>query len=77
MMEISPHSGSKPLQIKPPFLAGMILRPCKAASLSLSARSSLKLTETVLLGRVNSGGGLSPRSVDSLRLMEVARWNLS
>lgn len=74
MTEISPLSGSKPFMNEPPFLARGVDRPCIPASLSILSRSSLKL---VLLGRVSSGLGLNPRSVDSLRLMEAARWNLS
>lgn len=77
MIEMSPFSGSKPFMIRPPFLARGILRPCSTASFSFSSRSSVKLTETVLLGRVSSGAGLNPRSEDSLRLIEAARWNLS
>lgn len=74
MTEMSPLSGSKPFMNKPPFLARGVDRPCIPASLSIFSRSSLKV---VLLGRVSSGLGLNPRSVDSLRLMEAARWNLS
>lgn len=75
MTEISPLSRSKPFMNKPPFLVRGVVRPCCAASLSFL--SSLKLTDTALLGIVNSGPGLNPSSEDSLRLIEVARWNLS
>lgn len=77
MTEISPLSGSKPFMNKLPFLAIGVVRPISSASLSFLSRSSLKLTDTVLLGRVNSGPELNPSSEDSLRLIEAARWNLS
>lgn len=75
MTKISPLSGSKPFMNKPPFLARGVVRPCSPAS--FLSRSSLKLTDMVLLGRVSSEAGLNPRSEDSLRLIEAARWNLS